>query len=620
MVTPIWGTTGGAGADFSEITNFFKAAIVTPPAAGWTAAEVNALRWRFGGCTSVDVSPIPTCQALMLEVDWSAAPAGPATLYGASAMALTVARAVAATRQTFSSLDRPVAFAAATAGQVSVPAVTHYGSTSLAVTAQVQTAGQRKAFGQVARPSSFAATTAAQRKTFSAVARPATFAAVTQARRTTLSAVVRPFTFAATTSGVAGVPVVTHYGAVAAAYSVGTATWGQRRTTRDPRPTGRSHDGDRRTTQDVRGGRSSRHLRRCRTGSSYGTLVDRHPAPGEHGHSSSIGERRARRPYRQPSRPSTAARRRTTGVDCPASHVRLYDWAWPPQNVRVIARPTGFAAATQARIRALSQSSAQLTFAAATAGIRDTGLKYGAVSRAVAFGAVVAGRRKTFGQVARLSSFAAVTAARRRTTGQVATVAVFTPATQARRQTFGTVARPIALVIDTRGVTTIGAVTYFGAVALPMSLLRDTAATRRTFARTATALLFGEVTQGRRKRLGATSLTLTVVETTTGRRKTFAALALPLALERTTQGRSTALSSLTAAFTFRALTQGLARGLLVFEVRVGDRALTYALLEDRPLTRALLGDTARTDLAITARAVGRTRLDDLPLTELTTRP
>ena len=69
-VTELWGLTGGVGKDYSETTSQFKGAIVTRPAAGWTAAEINAIRFRFGGCVSADINPVPACQALMLEIDW----------------------------------------------------------------------------------------------------------------------------------------------------------------------------------------------------------------------------------------------------------------------------------------------------------------------------------------------------------------------------------------------------------------------------------------------------------------------------------------------------------------------------------------------------------------------
>lgn len=62
------GGNGGALSDYSETTNFFKGAIATKPAAGWTPTEVNALHWRFGGAG--DVIGIPTVDALMLEVDY----------------------------------------------------------------------------------------------------------------------------------------------------------------------------------------------------------------------------------------------------------------------------------------------------------------------------------------------------------------------------------------------------------------------------------------------------------------------------------------------------------------------------------------------------------------------
>lgn len=63
----IWGSSA-ARSDYSEITNFFKGAMVTKPAAGWTPSEVNAIRWRLG--YSNDISPVPTWQALMLEADY----------------------------------------------------------------------------------------------------------------------------------------------------------------------------------------------------------------------------------------------------------------------------------------------------------------------------------------------------------------------------------------------------------------------------------------------------------------------------------------------------------------------------------------------------------------------
>lgn len=69
-ITELWGLTGGVGKAYNVTANNFAGAIVTRPAAGWTAAEVNAIRFRFGGCTSADISPVPTVQAMMLEVDW----------------------------------------------------------------------------------------------------------------------------------------------------------------------------------------------------------------------------------------------------------------------------------------------------------------------------------------------------------------------------------------------------------------------------------------------------------------------------------------------------------------------------------------------------------------------
>ena len=48
-VTTLQGTVGGTLANYAVTANNFKSGPVTKPAAGWTAAEVNAVRFRFGG-------------------------------------------------------------------------------------------------------------------------------------------------------------------------------------------------------------------------------------------------------------------------------------------------------------------------------------------------------------------------------------------------------------------------------------------------------------------------------------------------------------------------------------------------------------------------------------------
>jgi hypothetical protein len=63
--TPIWGNSA-ARADYSESSMYYKSAIVTVPAGGWTQAEINALRARMG--YSNDVSPVPYWCNLLLEV------------------------------------------------------------------------------------------------------------------------------------------------------------------------------------------------------------------------------------------------------------------------------------------------------------------------------------------------------------------------------------------------------------------------------------------------------------------------------------------------------------------------------------------------------------------------
>jgi hypothetical protein len=65
--TTLWGIAG-ALADYSEITSFFKHAIVTAAAPPHTLATVNALRCRFG--YSDDADPDPYWLAIMLEVGY----------------------------------------------------------------------------------------------------------------------------------------------------------------------------------------------------------------------------------------------------------------------------------------------------------------------------------------------------------------------------------------------------------------------------------------------------------------------------------------------------------------------------------------------------------------------
>lgn len=62
------GGNGGATTDYSESSNFYKDVIVTKPAGDWTPTEVNQIHWRLGG--SGDVTPVPTVQSLMLELDY----------------------------------------------------------------------------------------------------------------------------------------------------------------------------------------------------------------------------------------------------------------------------------------------------------------------------------------------------------------------------------------------------------------------------------------------------------------------------------------------------------------------------------------------------------------------
>jgi hypothetical protein len=116
VATSIWGDHTGIGGnaaalqDHSEITNFFKGAVVTPPGAGWTKTEIEALRWRVGAAG--DISPVPTWQFLALEIDYPiasvvdatvVAPAGLVTANAGQAV-LVVAIPITAALVTLSSI------------------------------------------------------------------------------------------------------------------------------------------------------------------------------------------------------------------------------------------------------------------------------------------------------------------------------------------------------------------------------------------------------------------------------------------------------------------------------------------------------------------------------------
>lgn len=66
--TTIWGAPG-ALADYSETSAFYKNALITVPAGGWTTAEIAALKCRFG--YSDDVTDVPRWVAIMLEVAYT---------------------------------------------------------------------------------------------------------------------------------------------------------------------------------------------------------------------------------------------------------------------------------------------------------------------------------------------------------------------------------------------------------------------------------------------------------------------------------------------------------------------------------------------------------------------
>jgi hypothetical protein len=558
-VVELWGLIGGVGKDYSESTNFFKSAIVPVPVAGWTAAEINALRFRFGMCTAADISPVPTVQALMLEVDWpiqaTATPvarvslesiatpdtdarhaikarvrktggagevtlsaalyeggvnrsgdlttpaltttlaeytlpipeasvanitdysdlevrfwansptgdtsisvelaklrlevptsAGPQTHYGASSLAMTVSQAVAARRQTFSSLTRPVTFSAVTAGIASAPAVTHFGAASMAVGFSAATAGRRKTFGVVARPATFAAVLAGQRKTFGAVARPTAFSSTSVGQRRTFSSLTRPVTFGAVVAGIGQTPAVTHYGASSLQANFAAATAGRRKT--------------------------------------FGVVA----------RSTAFGA-------------VSIARRQTFGM---------------------VARPVTFAAVSAARRQTFGSTITPVVFSAVVAGDKAAADKFGASSVSFTFGSLTQGQRKTFGQVARPFNLTAVVGGRRKTFSQVARSTSFAAVTAGQRKTFGIVARPITLLTVTSGIVTTGPVTHFGVVARPMTALFVTSGLRKTFGRTIMPLTFNRVTAGRRIVYTQVALPLTLGRAVTGSRKTFTTVTFPI--------------------------------------------------------------------------------------------
>ncbi len=96
VTSPTWGATAvwgasGAPADYSEATNFFKGLVLSNPQAGqvWDATRLNAITWQFG--YSSDIAPVPTLQALLLEVDWPIPAGTTVTAVPAAATASAVA-------------------------------------------------------------------------------------------------------------------------------------------------------------------------------------------------------------------------------------------------------------------------------------------------------------------------------------------------------------------------------------------------------------------------------------------------------------------------------------------------------------------------------------------------
>ena len=150
------------GQDYSETTNFFKAAYATNPGT-WTPTNVNACRWRIGRASnSSDVSPRPTWQGLALEVDYpvaappverSAALAATAALASVAtffsiferATALAATGAIATASTFFSIFERTLALNAAgaisTSGTVTPGATVHSRSAALAATGNIASSG-----------------------------------------------------------------------------------------------------------------------------------------------------------------------------------------------------------------------------------------------------------------------------------------------------------------------------------------------------------------------------------------------------------------------------------------------------------------------------------------------
>ena len=256
-VKELWGLTGGVGQDYSETTNFFKSAIVTAPAAGWTAAEVNAIRFRFGGCTSADISPVPTVQGLMLEVDWptwvtpTATPVARVSLASGPTPATRTAHSIKVRARKASGTGTVLLSAALYEGSTnrsgdlvtsalttsfadytlaipdaSAANITDYSDLELRFWANSATgdavnvevarialvapaaAGPQTLFGSSSLTTTFGSTTAARRRTTSQVAAPTTFGAVVQARRKTFGQVAAPLTVGVATQGASAYPDV----------------------------------------------------------------------------------------------------------------------------------------------------------------------------------------------------------------------------------------------------------------------------------------------------------------------------------------------------------------------------------------------------------------------------
>ena len=368
-----------------------------------------------------------------------------------------------------------------------------------------------------------------------------TLSRVTAATKKTFAQVAMPATFAAVVAGIATVPAVTHYGQAAVSLTFGETTQATRRAFGAHRHPAHLHQGRPGQPKNLRGHRDPAHVPRdAQPASTANVRPDRRPVHSRVRHRRDRHHRRGYllRPGRGPvhlrgshsgrrktfstlAAPFTfikavQAQRRTTGAT--ATPFTFAAVTSSRKQYARLAAPFIFGELTQARKHTYGIVTRPFTVTIVTQGVGFTGAAtyFGATAVQLTFGEVTAGRKRTFAQTAAPFTFSKAVQGQRRTFAQVAAPFTFARATQAQRRTTGQIARPFTVAFVTAGFSTVGIVTHYGLLTMPLAFTKTTAGRKKTFALVTAPYTFGEQTQARRKTFGATATPLTMAFATSG--------------------------------------------------------------------------------------------------------